>query len=241
MSKWAPCLIWLRGLGETSMSVIAITGANRGIGLALAKRYAEQGDRVIAICRHSSAELDEVVGVEVIGGIDVTCAEALRKLSDQLSQQRIDVLINNAGLLIGTQFDSIEDELDIYRQQFEINTLAPIRVTRALIHCLSAGSRVIIVTSRMGSMADNTSGGQFAYRISKAGVNSAGVSLAHELKPKGIALALLHPGYVRTGITKGNGEIEPDEAARGLMARISELNLENTGGFRHANGMALPW
>lgn len=223
------------------MAVIAITGANRGIGLALAKQYAEQGDRVIAICRHGSTELDEVAGVEVISEIDVTCGQDLRRLSDQLGQQHIDVLINNAGLLINTHFDAIEDELKVYRQQFEINTLAPIRVTQALAHCLSAGSKVIIVTSRMGSMADNTSGGHFAYRISKAGVNSAGVSLAHELKPKGIAVALLHPGYVRTDMTKGNGEIEPDEAASGLMARISELNLETSGCFRHANGMDLPW
>ena len=223
------------------MAIVAITGANRGIGLALAKHYANQGDQVLAICRGKAQALEKIAGVQIIDGIDVTSKPDLAKLADHLDGQQIDVLINNAGLLMGTRFDAIEEELDLYRQQFEVNTLAPIRVTHALIKCLVPGSKVIIVTSRMGSMADNTSGGQFAYRISKAGVNSAGVSLAHELEPKGIALALLHPGYVRTDMTKQSGEIDPDQAATGLMARISELSLETTGCFRHANGMDLPW
>jgi len=223
------------------MALIAITGANRGIGLALTKQYRQQGHDVIAICREASDELRAVPSVRIVSQIDVTKAEDLKALAAELAGEKIEVLINNAGLLIGTSLDAIEQELDAYRRQFEINTLAPLRVTNALLDCLGEGSKVIVITSRMGSIADNTSGGQFAYRISKAGVNSAAVSLAHELKPRGIALGLLHPGYVRTEMTKNTGHIDPEESAAGLIKRIEELTLATTGSFRHANGEDLPW
>lgn len=223
------------------MSTLLITGANRGIGLELTKQYQMAGNQVIAVCRQSSNELQSIQGIRVESGIDVTQADDLAELAQRLEGIKLDVLINNAGLLVGTSLEGIERELDAYRSQFEINTLAPLRVTAALLGTLGEGSKVIIITSRMGSVADNTSGGQFAYRISKAGVNSAGVSLAHELKPKGIAVGLLHPGYVRTGMTKHTGHIDPDEAAAQLIKRIEELDLANTGSFRHANGEPLPW
>lgn len=223
------------------MGTVLITGANRGIGLEMAKQYQAAGHQVIAVCRQSSDELQSIQGIRVELGIDVTQADDLIDLAHRLEGTQLDVLINNAGLLVGTSLEDIEQELEAYRRQFEINTLAPLRVTAALLGLLKAGSKVIIITSRMGSVADNTSGGQFAYRISKAGVNSAGVSLAHELKPKGIAVGLLHPGYVRTGMTKHTGHIDPDEAAAQLIERIEELDLANTGSFRHANGEPLPW
>jgi len=223
------------------MGTVVITGANRGIGFELTKQWALAGHRVIAVCRNTSAALDALADVQIESGIDITQADGIQALSDRLSGQPVDILINNAGLLIGTQFDQLEDELAVYRQQFEVNTLAPLRVTRALLANLSEGSKVIIVTSRMGSIADNTSGGQFAYRISKAGVNSAGVSLAHELAPRGIAVGLLHPGYVRTGMTKHTGHIDPDAAAAQLIERINALDLSTTGSFVHANGEPLPW
>jgi len=223
------------------MGTVLITGANRGIGLELAKQYQAKGHQVIAVCRHPSAELEKIDGLRVESGIDVTKGTDLADLKQRIGGAHLDVLINNAGLLVGSSLEGIEQELDAYRDQFEINTLAPLRVTAALLDSLRAGAKVIIITSRMGSVADNTSGGQFAYRISKAGVNSAGVSLAHELKPKGIAVGLLHPGYVRTGMTKHSGLIDPDESARGLIERIDELDLMSTGSFRHANGEVLPW
>lgn len=223
------------------MSTVLITGANRGIGLELAKQYQAKGHQVIAVCRHASAELESIDGIRVESGIDVTQAADFADLKRRIEGVHLDVLINNAGLLVGSSLAGIEHELDAYRDQFEINTLAPLRVTAALLDALKVGSKVIIITSRMGSIADNTSGGQFAYRISKAGVNSAGVSLAHELEPKGIAVGLLHPGYVRTGMTKHTGHIDPDESARKLIERIDELDLASTGSFRHANGESLPW
>ena len=106
---------------------------------------------------------------------------------------------------------------------------------------MSQGSKVGIITSRMGSIADNDSGGSYAYRMSKAAVNAAGKSLSIDLKPKGIAVAILHPGWVRTDMTGHGGLIDADESAKGLLDRMAELNLDNSGTFWHMNGEVLPW
>ena len=222
------------------MSVVLITGANRGIGLELARQLSQRGEEVIGVCRQTSSEL-EALGVRVEAGIDITRREDLEKLRQRLGETRLDLLINNAGLLHSTSLSGIEDELDDWRAQYEVNALAPMRVSNALADRINDGGKVVIITSRMGSIADNTSGGHYGYRMSKAAVNTAGVSLAHELKDRRIAVALLHPGYVRTGMTGNTGHIDPDEAAAGLIARIDELDLESTGCFRHANGENLPW
>ncbi|MGY6555101.1 MAG: SDR family oxidoreductase, partial [Wenzhouxiangella sp.] len=200
------------------MTTTVITGANRGIGYELARQLHASGHQVIAICRQTSAELD-ALGVRVEAGIDITSGEDLAKLRQRLDGVQVDLLINNAGVLRSSSLAAIEDQLDDFRLQFEVNALAPLRVTRALMDQLADGGKVIIITSRMGSIADNTSGGQYAYRMSKAAVNTAGVSLAHELKERGIAVGLLHPGYVRTDMTGKTGHINPDEAAAGLIAR----------------------
>ncbi len=147
--------------------------------------------------------------------------------------------MNNAGVLSRETLDDVDSER--IRLQFEVNALGPLRVTAALRPRLRRGSKVAIVTSRMGSIADNTSGSMYGYRMSKAAVNAAGKSLAMDLKPDGVAVALLHPGYVRTGMTGGNGLVDADESARGLVARIDALDLDSSGGFWHANGESLPW
>ncbi|MCC5864504.1 MAG: SDR family oxidoreductase [Wenzhouxiangella sp.] len=222
------------------MKTALVTGANRGIGLELVRQLKHRGYQVIAVCRESSPELDQA-SVRIESGIDITSAEDLKALTGRLADIRLDLLINNAGLLRNSSLAGIEDELDGWRAQIEVNSLAPIRVTSALADKLGSGAKVIVITSRMGSIADNTSGGHMAYRMSKAAVNAATVSLAHELKERGIAVGLLHPGYVRTGMTGNTGHIDPDEAAAGLIARIEELSLDTTGSFHHANGEALPW
>jgi NAD(P)-dependent dehydrogenase (short-subunit alcohol dehydrogenase family) len=113
-------------------------------------------------------------------------------------------------------------------------------VTEALLGNLAKGSKVAIVTSRVGSIGDNASGGNYGYRASKTAVNQIGTNLKHDLHPRGIAVALLHPGFVATDMTGGQG-IEPTDSAKGLIDRIDELNLENSGGFWHAEGYELPW
>ena len=219
------------------MGITVITGANRGIGLELAKQLSARGDEVVAAVRSSSAELD-ALGVRVIRGVDVTSDEGVQNLAERCTDT-VDLLINNAGVLMPDSLDNLD--FDTVRRQLEVNSIAPLRVTATLRKRLAHGSKVAILTSRMGSIADNTSGRMYGYRMSKAAVNAAGVSLAHELKPEGVAVVLLHPGYVQTDMTGGNGNIGAAEAATGLIARIDELTLERSGKFLHQNGEELPW
>jgi len=221
------------------MSLTAvITGANRGIGLELARHYAQEGYAVVGVCRQASDEL-KAVAAEVIEGVDVTQQEGIAEMITSLNGKKVDLLINNAGLLADEKLGELD--FDSIRKQMEINAYAPLRVTEALLPNLEKGSKVALITSRMGSIADNDSGGRYGYRASKAALNAFGKSLAMDLKPEGIAVALLHPGFVKTRMVNFGGLITPEEAAQGLAARIADLNLENTGSFWHSNGELLPW
>ena len=219
------------------MKTILITGANRGIGLELARQYAARGAAVIATCRTASPDLT-ALGVRVETGVDVS-DDGLGGLAERLGDARIDVLINNAGVLSQDHLGALD--LDGLRQQFEVNALGPLKTTLALLPNMGPGGKIALITSRMGSIADNTSGGVYGYRMSKAALNMAGASLALDLAPRDIAVAILHPGFVRTGMTGGAGFIDADEAARGLIARIDGLGADNSGTFWHANGEQLPW
>jgi len=180
--------------------------------------------------------------IEIIEGVEVSDQKSLFKLANSLSGRRLDWLINNAGIADGIAMDNLnEDSIASCKRMFEVNSLGPLLTTQALVNNMSEGSKVGIITSRMGSIADNDSGGSYGYRMSKAAVNAAGKSLAIDLKPQGIAVAILHPGWVRTDMTGHNGLIDPHESASGLIERMKELNLENTGGFWHTNGEQLPW
>jgi NAD(P)-dependent dehydrogenase (short-subunit alcohol dehydrogenase family) len=217
---------------------VLITGANRGIGLALATRLKARGDTVIAAVRKSSPALDKL-GVDVEQGVDVTDTASLKALAARLGDTELDWLICNAGVLAADRLEPL-DEASL-RRQFEINALGPLRCVAALQGLLKHGSKLGLITSRMGSIGDNSSGSMYGYRMSKAALNMAGVSLSHDLKPRGVAVALLHPGYVKTEMTGGSGTSTPDEAASGLIARLDALTLETSGGFWHQNGERLPW
>ncbi|MDH5344657.1 MAG: SDR family oxidoreductase [Gammaproteobacteria bacterium] len=220
------------------MPTILVTGCNRGIGLELCRQYAARGDAVIGACRTASDELRET-GARVIEDIDVGTADGVKKLAAAIGGERIDVLVNNAGILRRDSLDTVDYEDMI--EQFRVNTIGPLRVTRALADNLGKGSKVGIVSSRVGSIADNSSGGNYGYRCSKAAVNMAGMNLHHELSPRGIAVMLLHPGYVMTGMTGGSGNTTAADSAKGLIARLDELELATSGSFRHAEGYDLPW
>ena len=219
------------------MKKILVTGANRGIGLELCRQLAGRGDEVIAVCRKGSEELSSL-GLRVIEGIDVADDESVQKLRERLGPEKLDWLINNAGILAKDSLDQLDFEG--MERQFRVNTLGPLRVTSALLPSLGKGSKVGIITSRMGSISDNTSGGYYGYRVSKAAVNMAGMSLARDLQARGIAVALLHPGMVATDMTGGSG-VPVQQSAAGLIKRMDELDMEHTGGFWHAEGQALPW
>lgn len=223
------------------MKTVLITGANRGIGLALTRRFTERGDSVIAVCRQASPAL-EATGARIEPGIDVTDGAALAALARRLGDVRIDTLVLNAGILAREALGEIDDAgFDSMRRQFEVNALGPLRVAQALLDHLAEDARIGIVTSRMGSVADNGSGGRYGYRASKAAVNAIGKSLAVDLAPRGIAVFLLHPGYVATDMVGGSGDVTPEQAATQLVERLDNLTLEQTGSFWHANGDALPW
>jgi NAD(P)-dependent dehydrogenase (short-subunit alcohol dehydrogenase family) len=221
------------------MTFSIVTGANRGIGLALARVLKERGDTVLATCRQSTPELQRL-GVEVVEGVDVAERAGIQKLVAAVGTRKIDWLINNAGILIWeSSFEEFDP--DSIRKQFEVNALAPLAVTVALRARLASGSKVGLITSRMGSIDDNSSGGAYGYRMSKAALNMAGKSLAVDLKKAGVAVAILHPGMVKTDMVGNSGQVEPMDAARRLVTRMDELTLETSGGFWHANGERLPW
>jgi NAD(P)-dependent dehydrogenase (short-subunit alcohol dehydrogenase family) len=219
------------------MATVVITGGNRGIGLQLCEQYSARGDDVIAVVRATNPELD-ALPVRVITGVDVGNGASMPVLKEAIGDQHIDVLLNNAGILLSDSFDALNYEG--MEEQFRVNTLGPLRVTEALLDNLDAGSKVAIVSSRVGSIEDNSSGGHYGYRASKTAVNQIGMNLKHDLAPRGIAVGLLHPGLVATDMTGGQG-ITAKESAEGLIKRIDALNNDNSGGFWHAEGYTLPW
>jgi len=217
---------------------VVVTGANKGIGLNFCKQYLAQGYRVSAVVRTPSEEL-QALDVKIISDIDVSNADDVATLANYLHGDKIDILVNNAGIfhnetLADMDFAAIE-------KQISVNSIAPIRITHALLQSLGIDAKVAMITSCMGSIADNSSGGYIGYRMSKAALNAASVSLAHELKEKEIAVGLFHPGFVQTQMVNFAGDISPETAAERLIKRIDELNLSNTGGFWHSNGETLPW
>ena len=220
------------------MALWVIVGASRGIGLEMARQLAQRGDTVVATVRQSSPALAES-GAEVVEGVDVTDDESVARLAEALAGRRVDALVCNAGILKPDNLATLD--FDDALAHYNINALGPLRVVRALLGNLAEGSKVGIVTSRVGSLGDNTSGGNYAYRMSKAAANMAAKNLSIELAGRGIAVAALHPGYVRTDMTQGRGNITPDVAARGLILRMEALNMDNTGTFWHAEGYELPW
>lgn len=223
---------------DTSMGKTLIIGANRGIGFELAKQLAIAGDDVVATYRSNEGELASL-GAERVADVDVANAASLETLAGRFEAGSLDTVYVVAGVLEADSFNDF-DEASLLKQ-FEINTLGPLRAVRALSSKLSPGGKVGLLTSRMGSVADNSSGGYYGYRMSKAALNMAGKSLALDLAPQEIAVALLHPGFVRTEMTGGNGHIDAAESAQGLIARMQQLTAENSGSFWHQDGQVLPW
>jgi len=217
---------------------IVITGANRGIGLALTQQYLEQGHHVYAVCRNSSDDLNKT-SATIITGVDVSQPEKLAESLKSLMSVSIDLLINNAGVLATESLDDMNPNTLDY--QFRVNAMGPLLVTHLLLPALGNEAKVAMITSRMGSMKDNGSGGYYGYRMSKAALNAAGVSLARDLASQGIAVGMFHPGYVQTEMVNGSGDIDATTAASRLVARIDELSVQNTGMFVHSNGENLPW
>ncbi len=220
------------------MSTVFITGANKGIGLEFCRQYKSKGYDVIATCRTLSPELKSL-DVKIITDIDVADESSMQTIVNELNNSRIDIAINNAGIMLEDKLEAFD--LEGIRKQFEINALAPLLITHTILPRLANPSKLILITSRMGSIQDNTSGSYYGYRMSKTALNMAGTSLSHDLKDKGVAVGILHPGFVKTDLTGNTGHITAEESVAMMIDRINELNIENSGTFWHADGQVLPW
>lgn len=226
------------------MSTVLVVGADRGIAYHIAQQLHARGEDVIAACLFDGADT-AALGVTVIPHVDVTDGESVARMVKTLTERgvHLDAIYHVAGVLGLDELGAID--YDDVRRQFEINTIGPLRTIEACLDLLGEGSKVGILTSRVGSLTDNTSGGMYAYRISKAAANMAGLNLHHDLSRRGISVLMLHPGMVATDLTKdypGDHQyIQPEEAAAGLISDVDALTLETSGRFQHSNGSFLPW
>ena len=221
------------------LATYLITGSNRGIGLEYCKQLSQRGEKVIAVCRKSSHELDNL-NLRIEKNIDLIDNKSIDLLSYNLKKTKIDVLINNAGIIESDDFNNLDPKKLL--DQFKVNALSPLYLTKKLIPNLQINSKVILMTSRMGSIEDNKSGSYYGYRMSKAALCMAGKSLSIDLYHYGICVALLHPGLVSTRMTNFTEKgISTQESVKGLLKRINDLSIKNSGHFWHANGEILPW
>jgi NAD(P)-dependent dehydrogenase (short-subunit alcohol dehydrogenase family) len=225
-----------------------VTGANRGIGLELCRQLVARGDGVVAAVRDPSAAgalraFDPGDGRLVIHACDVADDASVRGLAVALGDAALDVLINNAGVW-GGEHQSLRDFDPVEAvRTYEINALGAVRVTIALLPHLRRGTvkKIVHVTSGMGSIEDNTSGGSYGYRMSKAALNMAARSMAVDLRGDGIACAVINPGWVKTDMGGAHAPTPVDDSARGMLAAIDALDLSTSGTFLHWKGRHYPW
>lgn len=222
-----------------SMTRSIVVGANRGIGLEITRKLVERGDEVIATSRKPSSELSEIDCKDVVIGVDVTSGKSLEALTRAAGAQAVEEIWLVAGIMLRNTLDDLDAKGMV--DQFRVNAMGPLLTVSSLRRNLSRGTKIGILTSRMGSIADNDSGGAYGYRMSKSAVNAAGKSLALDLKDEGVAVALFHPGWVKTDMTGGTGHVTAAESAAGLIEQMAVLSMATSGSFVHANGEKLPW
>jgi len=231
-----------------------VTGANRGLGLEFVRQYAAEGWEVVACCREPAAAAElaslarDATGVE-LAALDVTDFAAIDALASSLAGRSLDLLLSNAGLYTrspGRRDDTGQafGEMDYaaWERVLRVNTLAPFKLAEAFADHVAASDqrKIAIVTSGMGSI-ERTSGGFYAYRSSKAAVNMVAANLARDLRPRGIRVALLSPGWVRTRMGGPAASLAPEESVRGMRRQIDELEAESSGRFLSWDGSEIPW
>jgi NAD(P)-dependent dehydrogenase (short-subunit alcohol dehydrogenase family) len=231
------------------VSTVLVTGANRGLGLEFARQYAANGWQVFAACRApgSARDLQKIAkaneGRVHLLAMDVSDTTSVRAAAGALGGEAIDLLVNNAG--IGGPRDERLGRLDYsaWERVLDVNTLGPMRVVEAFLENVakSRGKKIVTITSGMGSIGDNTSGGSYAYRTSKAAVNMVTKSLSVDLAPRGIICIVMSPGWVRTDMGGPRGTLTPEESVKAMREVIAGLKPGDTGKFFNYNGKNYPW
>ncbi|MCF6777101.1 SDR family oxidoreductase [Thiotrichales bacterium 19X7-9] len=223
---------------------VLITGTNRGVGLCMVKYYLDKGYHVIAVCRNISDSLSQIkktntTSLQVVDGIDITDQNSINHLVNEIQPQKIDILINNAGQWCN---DSLNDfNLEQMLNNMKVNAFGSLAVTYALLPLLSENSKIIMMTSKMGSISDNQSGGRYGYRMSKAALNAAAKSLSIDLKDQDISVAIIHPGWVQTDMGGPNALIDAKTSVTGIASIIEQLNTDNSGSFYNYDGQIINW
>ena len=230
------------------MATVLITGTNRGIGLEFVKKFLQQGDKVIATCRDISSASDlqalsnDSANLKLLE-LDVNDSESLESFPQRLGGEAIDIFINNAGVYgpKTTRFGEVDGKL--WSEVFQINSIAPMLLTQLIVENLRAGKdkKLLYVTSKMGSIADNAGGGSYVYRSSKTALNSVVKSLSVDLADEGFSMAVLHPGWVLTDMGGPNALIDTNTSVSGMMGAIASLSQSETGSFFNYDGSIIPW
>ena len=227
------------------MTTVMITGANRGIGLGFVKQYAGEGARVLACCRtpDKAEDLKAVEGDVSVYPLDVTSGPSIAALKETLKDQPIDILINNAGIYGPRNANLGELDYEAWEQVFAVDCMSPIRVSEAFLDQVAMSDRKIIacVTSKMGSIGDNSSGGSYIYRSSKAALNAAVMSMSIDLCARDITCVLLHPGWVQTDMGGSSALIDVGTSVLGMYTVLDHLTLDETGIFFNFDGSIIPW
>ena len=227
---------------------ILVTGTNRGIGLELTRQLVASGNNVFATCRTPSADLEKTKAT-IIPDISMENDTVITNLKNcKILPQKLDGVICNAGCL---SRESLQDLscTETLSDQFQVNSLGPLRVFKGLENRLDSGSKFVVISSILASIELNQfeegnrhmQGGYYGYRMSKAAANMAMASLAVDVRDRNISVGMIHPGYVKTDMTEGRGDIEKMESAKGVIDRFNELNIETSGTFLRWNGEKLPW
>jgi NAD(P)-dependent dehydrogenase (short-subunit alcohol dehydrogenase family) len=227
---------------------ILITGANRGIGLELTEKFAEAGWQVLACCRNPAdagqlqALSERGLAIE-LHALDVTDYAQMAALSDQLANRPIDILLSNAGIYGSKGAGFGEVDAEEWRQVLEVNTIAPLMLVQAFVEQVAASQQklVAVISSKVGSIADNSSGGSYVYRSSKTAVNQVVKSLSIDLAGRDISVICLHPGWVQTEMGGPNAEIGTDESVSGLKGILQSAGRAQSGQFIEFNGDSIPW
>lgn len=235
---WLKEILGFKENGE-SMKKVFITGANRGIGLEFTKQLSAKGFEIYAVVRNSSDELTEIPNTHIFTGIDLENLDTITDFFSSHELPKFDWVILNAGILIETPLQDLD--VSLIEKHFRVNTLAPLLIAQKLLPYLKEGTKVGLVSSSMGSIADNSSGGYYGYRMSKAALNMIGKNLAIDLKNKGVMVCLLHPGYVKTQMSDFMGNVPPESSVLGMIRIIEGLTLLASGSFYHYQGKPLPW